>query len=222
MTTTYHHRKEIRTMNTQWAVKGEYMEACSCDFLCPCIIKNMALPATHDFCKVALTFEISSGHFGDVALDGVRFTMFAQSEAVMSTGNWIGGLVIDSRASDAQACAVGTIASAAGNGPLAMFSALIADFRGVERALIEYQRDAGSHTVRIDGMLDQTVTGVPSMSAPGQCIAIDNTAHPVNKRLNLATAVRNIIDGFGILWRDTSGRSNGFFSPFDWQGQAAS
>ena len=209
-------------MNTQWAAKGEYMEACSCDFLCPCIIKNMALPATHDFCKVALTFEISSGHFGDVALDGVRFTMFAQSEAVMSTGNWIGGLVIDSRASDAQACAVGTIASAAGNGPLAMFAPLIADFRGVERALIEYQRDAGSHTVRIDGMLDQTVTGVPSMSAPGQCIAIDNTAHPVNKRLNLATAVRNIIDGFGILWRDTSGRSNGFFSPFDWQGQAAS
>ena len=209
-------------MNTQWAVKGEYMEACSCDFLCPCIIKNMALPATHDFCKVALTFEISSGHFGDVALDGVRFTMFAQSEAVMSTGNWIGGLVIDSRASDAQACAVGTIASAAGNGPLAMFAPLITDFRGVERALIEYQRDAGSHTVRIDGMLDQTVTGVPSMSAPGQCIAIDNTAHPVNKRLNLATAVRNIIDGFGILWRDTSGRSNGHFSPFDWQGQAAS
>ncbi len=208
-------------MTTQWAVKGEYMEACSCDFLCPCIIKNMALPATHDFCKVALTFEITAGRFGDVVLDGVRFTMFAQSEAVMSSGNWIGGLVIDSRASDAQACAVGTIASAAGNGPLAMFSPLIADFRGVERALIEYDRDGGSHTVRIGGMLDQSVTGVASMTAPGQCIVIDNTAHPVNKRLNLATAVRNVIDAFGILWRDTSGRTNGHFAPFDWQGQAA-
>lgn len=208
-------------MATQWAVKGEYMEACSCDFLCPCIIKNMALPATHEFCKVALTFEITSGHFGDVVLDGVRFTMFAQSEAVMSTGNWIGGLVIDSRASDAQACAVGTIASAAGNGPLAMFSPLISDFRGVERALIEYERDGSSHKVHIDGMLDQAVTGVPSMTAPGQCIAIDNTAHPVNKRLNLATAVRNVIDAFGILWRDASGNTNGHFSPFDWQGQAA-
>lgn len=208
-------------MTTSWAVKGEYMEACSCDFLCPCIVKNMSLPATHDFCKVALTFEITSGHFGDVKLDGVRFTMFAQSQALMSAGQWIGGLVIDSRASDAQAAAVGTIASAAGNGPLAMFAPLISDFRGVERALIEYDRDGGSHSVRIEGLLDQSVTGVPSMTAPGQCIAIDNTAHPVNKRLNLATAVRNVIDAFGILWRDSSGGNNGHFSPFDWQGQAA-
>jgi hypothetical protein len=147
--------------------------------------------------------------------------MFAQSEAVMSSGNWIGGLVIDSRASDVQACAVGTIASAAGNGPLAMFAPLITDFRGVERAPIEYERDGSAHSVRIGGMLDQSVSGVPSMTAPGQCIAIDNTAHPVNKRLNLATAVRNVIDAFGILWRDSSGRTNGHFSPFDWQGQAA-
>ena len=153
-------------MTTSWAVKGEYMEACSCDFLCPCIVKNMSLPATHEFCKVALTFEITSGHFGDVALDGVRNTMLAHSEAVMSSGNWIGGLVIDSRATDAQACAVGTIASAAGNGPLAMFAPLIADFRGVERAPIDYARDGSTHSVRIGGMLDQSVTGVPSMTAP--------------------------------------------------------
>lgn len=106
-------------MATSWAVKGEYMEACSCDFLCPCIPKNMSNPATHEFCKVALTFEIRSGHYGDVALDGVRFTMFAQSQAMMAAGGWIGGLVIDSRASDAQVAAVGAIASAAGNGPLA-------------------------------------------------------------------------------------------------------
>lgn len=208
-------------MTTSWAVKGEYMEACSCDFLCPCIVKNMSLPATHEFCKVALTFEITSGHFGDVKLDGVRFTMFAQSQALMSAGQWIGGLVIDARATDEQACAVGTIASAAGNGPLALFAPLISDFRGVERALIEYDRDGATHAVRIEGLLDQAVSGVPSMSAPGQCIAIDNTAHPVNKRLNLATAVRNVIDAFGILWRDTTGHNNGHFSPFDWQGQAA-
>ena len=208
-------------MATSWAVKGEYMEACSCDYLCPCIIKNMSLPATHEFCKVALTFEISSGHFGDVSLDGVRFTMFAQSEAVMSSGNWIGGLVIDSRASDAQAAAVGTIAGAAGRGPLAMFAPLIADFRGVERHEIDFVRDGSERRVRIGELLDQTVAGVESLTAPGQCIAIDNTAHPVNPRLNLASALRNVINAFGILWRETTGRTNGHFAPFDWRGEAA-
>ena len=208
-------------MATSWAVKGEYMEACSCDYLCPCIVKNMTLPATHEFCKVALTFEITAGHYGDVALDGVRFTMFAQSEAVMSSGNWIGGLVIDARATDDQAAAVGAIASAAGRGPLAMFAPLIGDFRGVERHVIEFERNGLERRVRIGELLEQTVSGTESLTAPGQCIAIDNTAHPVASRLNLASALRNVINAFGINWRDTTGRTNGHFSPFDWHGQAA-
>ena len=45
-------------MAINWHIKGEYMEACSCDFLCPCIPKNSTTPATHDFCKVALAFEV--------------------------------------------------------------------------------------------------------------------------------------------------------------------
>ena len=32
---------------------------------------------------------------------------------------------------------------------------------------------------------------------------------------------RNVINAFGILWRDNTGRTNGHFAPFDWQGSAA-
>ncbi len=206
-------------MGTKWSVKGEYMEACSCDFLCPCIPKNMTTAATYDFCKVALAFDITSGSFGSVAMAGVRFAMFAQSEAVMGTGNWIGGLVIDSAASDEQVAAVGAIATEAGHGPLAMFSPLISDFRGVERHPIEFVKKGREVSVKIDGLLDQAVVGVESMSASGECIAIDNTAHPVNKRLNLATAARNVINAFGISWDQAE--TNGHFAPFDWQGEAA-
>lgn len=207
-------------MATKWSVKGEYMEACSCDFLCPCISKNMTTPATHDFCKVALAFEIESGKFGNVSMDGVRFVMFAQSEAVMGTGNWIGGVVIDSSASDEQAAAVGAIAGGEGGGPLAMFAPLISDFRGVERHPIEFKKDGKNVSVKIDGMLEQSITGIDSMVADGECIALDNTAHPVNKRLNLASAVRNFMSGFGIEW-DQGDNTNGHFAPFDWQGEAA-
>lgn len=207
-------------MATKWSVKGEYMEACSCDFLCPCISKNMTTPATHDFCKVALAFDIESGSFGKTSLDGVRFVMFAQSEAVMGTGNWIGGLVIDSSASDEQAAAVGAIASAEGNGPLAMFAPLISDFRGVERHPIEFHKNGKEVSVKIDGMLEQSVVGVDSMVREGECIALDNTAHPVNTRLNLASAVRNFMSGFGIEWSEKDD-TNGHFAPFDWQGEAA-
>jgi hypothetical protein len=207
-------------MATRWHAEGEYMEACSCDFLCPCIVKNMTTPATHDFCKVALGFRIDSGQFGGTPLGGVRFVMFAQTKAVMGTGEWSAGLVIDSAASDAQVGAVQAIATAAGNGPLGRLAPLISDFRGVERRPIEFRKQGRSVSMKIDGLLDQAVVGIDSLSAPGECIAIDNTGHPVNKRLALATAARNVIKAFGIDWRGEPDRNNGHFAPFAWEGEA--
>lgn len=208
-------------MSKAWSVKGEYMEACSCDFLCPCIPKNSTTPATHDYCKVALAFEIEAGHYGDVDLAGVRFVFFAQSKAIMSQGQWIGGLIVDSAASDQQCAAVTAIASPASGGPLGNFMPLISDFRGLERRAIAFARNGKQVSVQIEGMLDQVVVGIDSVSAPGECVVIDNTAHPVNKRLNLASAARNFIRAFGIEWEDHSGRTNGHFAPFDWAGVVA-
>ncbi len=208
-------------MATKWSAQGEYMETCSCDFLCPCIPKNMTTPATHDFCKVALAFQITSGSFGTVPLAGLRFVMFAQSKALMGAGDWFSGLVVDSCASDQQMAAVEAIAGERGAGPLAMFSPLISEYRGVERHPISFEKQGNEVSVKIDGMLDQAVVGVESMSSPGSCIAIDETAHPVNKRLNLASAARNMINAFGVEWEDHSGGNNGHFAPFDWTGEAA-
>ena len=73
-------------MATNWTASGEYMEACSCDFLCPCIPKNSTTPATYEYCKVALAFEIHNGTFGDTDLAGVKFVMVAQSKEIMSHG----------------------------------------------------------------------------------------------------------------------------------------
>ena len=208
-------------MGTKWSAKGEYMEACSCDFLCPCIPKNSTTPATHDYCKVALAFDTIEGHVGDTDISGVRWVMFAQSKAIMSEGEWIGGLVVDESASEEQANAIATICTPeAGAGP-GMFGPLISDFRGLERKSIEFVKNGKNVEVKIDGMLDQAVEGVDSISAPGECIAIDNTFHPVNKRLNLASAVRNVISAFGIEWEDNSGRTNGHFAAFDWAGEIA-
>ena len=67
-------------------------------------------------------------------------------------------------------------------------------------------------SVTIDGRLDQSVVGVDSVTVPGECVAIDNTFHPANKRLNLATAVRNVISAFGIEWRGEPDRTNGHFA----------
>ncbi len=42
-------------------------------------------------------------------------------------------------------------------------------------------------------------------SEPGSYVCLDNTLHPSNKRLFLATAVKNVIHAFGIDWDGVDG-----------------
>ena len=51
-----------------WTMRGEYMESCNCDYLCPCIYTNPQGPATHDHCIAAMVFRIDEGNSGDTRL----------------------------------------------------------------------------------------------------------------------------------------------------------
>ena len=205
-------------MSETWEISGEYMEACSCEFLCPCITKNATTPATNDFCRVAMTFAIEQGHYGDTPLDGVSFAAVAESPAIMADGDWKLGLIVDEAATEAQVEAVTAIASGAAGGPMVAFGALVSEFRGIERAPIDFEVSGLERRVSVPGLLEQAVSGVPSAVAEGDCIVVDNTFHPANARLNLAGAVRNMMKVFGIEWHDDSGGNNGHFAPFHWQG----
>jgi len=47
---------------------------------------------------------------------------------------------------------------------------------------------------------------------------IGNTGHPANDRLALCHASKSHVNAFGLTWDDDSGRNNGHFAPFEWQG----
>jgi hypothetical protein len=205
-------------MSTAWSIKGEYLEACSCRYLCPCITSNATAHASEEFCDFAMTYRVDAGNYGGLDLKGVTFSVVAQSKAVMAAGGWIVGLIVDSSASAAQADAITAIASGQAGGPLAALTPLIGEFRGVERHPIRFELNGNRRAVIIRGILEQEVEGVPSVSAVGECLAIDNTFHPANRRLNLAAAVRNLIACFGIRWEDSGSQRNGHFASFAWSG----
>ncbi|HEY2387012.1 MAG TPA: DUF1326 domain-containing protein [Candidatus Binatia bacterium] len=207
-------------MGAAWSIEGEYLEACSCRYLCPCVTSNATARASEDFCDFAMTYRIDAGGYGGVDLQGVTFVVVAQSQAVMAAGGWIVGLIVDEAASAAQADAIAAIVSGRAGGPMAALAPLIGEFRGVERHPIRVEIDGNRRAVVIAGVLEQRVEGVPSVSAAGECLAIDNTFHPANRRLNLATAVRNLIACFGIRWDDPGSQRNGHFASFAWSGSA--
>jgi len=204
--------------SASWHVHGEYCEACSCDYLCPCIPSNLTARPTKGHCDVGLVFHVEHGRFGEVSLDDLNFVVVAHTPGVMGDGNWTVGLIIDERASDEQTEALTGIASGQAGGPMAALGPLIGDFRGVERKSIEFKKSGMSRSVSIPGLLEEALEGFPSAVVEGEPMYIENTAHPANSRLALATASGGHIHAFGVDWDETSGKTNAHFAPFDWRG----
>lgn len=201
-----------------WNISGEYMETCNCTFLCPCITSNLAAQPTEGDCKAAVTMRIDKGQHNGVALDGVSFIVMMHSPGVMGDGNMTVGLIIDDRASDQQVEAISAIATGAAGGPMAALAPLVGRIAGIERRPISFEIDGLKRTVRAGELVDQACEGVPSATAPGQAICLDNTVHPVASRLALAKALFSKFNVFGVKWDDSSGTRNGHFAPFAWSG----
>ena len=204
---------------TDWKVSGQYFETCSCDYVCPCIVTNMAARPTKGSCTVALTFHIEQGGYGTVKLDDLSFVVLARTPGVMAEGNWQVGMLTDERATKEQQDALVQIGSGQGGGPMAGLGPLVGSFLGVEAKPIRFERSANRMSVSVtaDGALDQAVQGVPSPIKEGEALYLDNMLHPANPRLALAKATRSHLHAFGMDWDDDTGSNNGFFAPFDWR-----
>jgi hypothetical protein len=213
-----HKIKETHMAATKWQISGNYLETCSCDFLCPCITANLAAQPSKGHCDAALVYHIERGTYDGVKLDDLSFAVLLHSPGVMAEGNISIGVITDERASDEQQAALVTIASGQAGGPMAALGPLVDTFLGAEAKPFHYDINGMSHAVSIPGVLDQACEGVPSAVSPSEPLYIENTVHPTNSRLALAKATRSHLHAFGIDWDDTSGTNNGHFAPFNWQG----
>ena len=201
-----------------WQISGQYMETCNCTMLCPCITSNLAARPTEGDCKAAVAMRIDKGAKDGVQLDGLSFIVMLHSPGAMGAGNITVGLIVDDRASDAQADAINAIATGAAGGPMAALGPLVGRMAGVERRPIEFKSEGLNHSVRAGELVDQACEGLPSVVKPDEAIVIDNVAHPVNSRVSLAKATRSEMHAFGIDWSDSTGSRNGHFAPFSWTG----
>src|SRR5215471_994669 len=101
----------------QWTMRGEYMESCNCDYLCPCIYTNPQAPVTYDHCTASLVFRIDGGSWDNTMLDGLRFALVIRSGKVMADGNWVFAGVVDERADSMQRQALTAIVGGQAGGP---------------------------------------------------------------------------------------------------------
>jgi hypothetical protein len=202
-----------------WQVTGQYYETCSCDYVCPCVLGQLAVMPTKGSCTVAMAFQIERGSYGTVPLDGLGFIVLLLTPEEMGKGNWSVGVIADARASAEQHEAITSIASGSAGGPMAALSGLVGKFLGVESAPIRFDRTGAKWSVTAAKLVDMAAEGAMGID-PGttEPIYLDNTGHPAATRFSLAHALKSHVDALGVSWNDTSGKNHGQYAPFSWRG----
>lgn len=202
-----------------WKVNGQYYETCNCDFVCPCLPGQMAVSPTKGSCLFAMSFQIERGTYGALTLDGLGFIVLGLTPEAMGKGNWSVGVIADERASAEQRDAIVAIASGSAGGPMAALSPLVGKFLGVESAPIRFERSGANWSVTAANLVDMAAQGAvglnPNATGP---LVLENTGHPAADRFTLARALKSHVDALGLSLHDTSGRNNGQYAPFSWQG----
>jgi hypothetical protein len=68
-------------MAERWHLTGQVLVACNCDWGCPC---NFNARPSKGKCEGGWTWHVDTGAYGDVALDGLNFSVYV---------NWPGAIV---------------------------------------------------------------------------------------------------------------------------------
>ena len=98
---------------TKWQLEGDYLQACNCDYGCPC---EFEAPPTQGFCEGLGAWRINKGRYGDVSLDGLGLGFSAHWPQAIHLGNGTGVVFIDEKANEQQRDALTQIASGQAGG----------------------------------------------------------------------------------------------------------
>lgn len=101
------------TAKVKWSFEAEYLQACNCDYGCPC---EFSAPPTKGFCEGMGAWRISRGQYGDVKLDGLGLAFAAHWPKAIHEGNGTACLFFDERANAPQRDALLQIASGQAGG----------------------------------------------------------------------------------------------------------
>jgi hypothetical protein len=114
------------TQIPKWNIKADYVEACNCDYGCPC---NFSGYPTGGFCRGMSLFHIQKGNYGqDISLDGLDAIYSASWPKAIHEGNGTLQFFITKKASEQQRKALTSILSGQAKGE-GLFALLAGTFK---------------------------------------------------------------------------------------------
>lgn len=101
-------------MAEKWQLDGKVLISCNCDWGCPC---NFNARPTTGKCEGGWTWHIERGAYGDITLDGLNFSVYANWPGAIHEGNGEALILVDERADGRQRKAIEVILEGKSGGP---------------------------------------------------------------------------------------------------------
>ena len=198
-----------------WAIKGELILNCNCTVFCPCVVSLGKHPPTEGYCQAWLGIRIDEGHADETDLSGLNAAMLIDIPGNMARGNWTAGLFVDERASDQAYQALEEILSGHRRGTTGLFTLLVSNFLGSERAPIEYETEGKKRRLSVGKKIKGEIEPVEGAN-PDDDIMVVNTQYWMGSDITIARANQGRVRAFGRVW-DFEDRS-AEICQISWQG----
>ena len=195
-----------------WRAKGTLLQACNCEWGCPC---NFNAPPTYGSCDGVWIAQIDEGNYGDISLDGLHFSVGAHFPEAIHLGNGEGFVFIDDQADEAQRNGLVAILTGKVGGPWAIISSL-GNFQGPQFVPIEMNLDGANSSAKVGSAIELEME--PIKNPVSGADAFPGLVLP--QGLLYATSTRASSKSFKVRANvefEFSGK-DAAFSPFEWSG----
>ena len=200
-----------------WALKGELFLNCSCELFCPCVVSLGAHPPTEGHCHAWMAIAIDEGNFEGEDLSGLNVGLLVDIPGRMGEGNWRVGAYVDERATEAAYNGLLQIFSGAAGGTTGLFTMLVSEIIGAERAPVEIIREGKKRAIKIGRKISGEIEMIDGAS-PDHPVMISNSKYWMGPDIIAAVGVKSKVRDYGRVW-DFGGKS-AEICPIDWKGAA--
>ena len=204
-----------RAEPTNWAIRGELFLNCSCDVFCPCVVSLGQHPPTDGHCHAWMAVAIDEGNYEGEDLSGLNIGLLVDIPGRMAEGNWKVAAYVDERASQKAYNGILKIFSGAAGGTTGLFTMLVSEIIGAERAPVEITREGNRRSITI-GRRIQGEIELLAGADPDHPVMISNSKYWMGPDIIAARGLKSRVRDYGRVW-DFGGKS-AEVCPIDWSG----
>ncbi|WP_299945921.1 DUF1326 domain-containing protein [uncultured Ruegeria sp.] len=200
---------------TNWAVKGELILNCSCDVFCPCVVSLGAHPPTEGHCHAWMGIIIDEGHFEGEDLSGLNVGLLVDIPGRMGEGQWKVAAYVDERASGKAYNGLLQIFSGQAGGTTGLFTMLVSEIIGAERAPVVIERDGTKRRIVIGRKIQGEIEMLTGKD-PEHPVMVSNSKYWMGPDIIVARGTKSKVRDYGRVW-DFGGKS-AEICPINWHG----